>query len=76
MLGTARDRSSLHRLVRENTSGAKVNGKNESSAWVDVCQQITKRGASVFVYVNNHCSGHAPATVAQFLELWGKEESQ
>jgi uncharacterized protein YecE (DUF72 family) len=30
--------------------------------------------ASVYVYVNNHYSGHAPATVAQFLKLWDKRE--
>jgi uncharacterized protein YecE (DUF72 family) len=53
-----------------------VNRSKELHGWVDVCQQINKRGASVFVYVNNHYTGHAPATVAQFLELWSKREQQ
>ena len=30
----------------------------------------TKRGASVFVHVNNHDSGHARKAVADFLRLW------
>jgi uncharacterized protein YecE (DUF72 family) len=47
-----------------------VDRKKELHSWVDVCQQITKRGASVFVYVNNHYSGHAPKTVADFLKQW------
>jgi uncharacterized protein YecE (DUF72 family) len=49
-----------------------VDRKKELRSWVDVCQQITKRGSDVFVYVNNHYSGHAPKTVADFLKLWTK----
>jgi uncharacterized protein YecE (DUF72 family) len=51
-----------------------VNRSKELHSWVDVCQQITKRGASVYVYVNNHYSGHAPKTVADFLKLWDAEK--
>jgi hypothetical protein len=29
------------------------------------------RGVSTFVYVNDHFSGHARKTVADFLTLWG-----
>jgi uncharacterized protein YecE (DUF72 family) len=47
-----------------------VDRKKELHSWGDVCQQITKRGASVFVYVNNHYSGHALKTVANLLKLW------
>jgi uncharacterized protein YecE (DUF72 family) len=47
-----------------------VNRSKELHRWVDVCQQMTKRGASVFVYVNNHYAGHAPKTVADFVKLW------
>ena len=48
-----------------------VNRSKELHSWVDVCQQISKRWANVYVYVNNHYSGHAPKTVAAFLKLWG-----
>jgi uncharacterized protein YecE (DUF72 family) len=47
-----------------------VDRKKELRSWVNVCQQTVQRGASTFVYVNNHYSGHAPATVAEFLKMW------
>jgi uncharacterized protein YecE (DUF72 family) len=47
-----------------------VDRTRELHSWVDVCQQIAQRGASTYVYVNNHYSGHAPATVESFLKLW------
>jgi uncharacterized protein YecE (DUF72 family) len=47
-----------------------VNRSKELHSWVDVCQQINRRGAKVYVYVNNHYSGYAPKTVADFLKLW------
>jgi uncharacterized protein YecE (DUF72 family) len=47
-----------------------VDRSKELSSWVDVCQQTVRRGLPTFIYVNNHFAGHAPATVAQFLELW------
>jgi|ERR1700723_626195 len=48
-----------------------VNRSKELRSWVDVCHQTVRRGAATFVYVNNHYSGHAPKTVADFLKLWG-----
>jgi len=50
-----------------------VNRSKELGTWVDVCERTMKRGVSTFVYVNNHYSGHAPATVAQFLKLVQEE---
>jgi uncharacterized protein YecE (DUF72 family) len=50
-----------------------VDRKKELRSWVDVCQSTVKRGASTFVYVNNHYSGHAPKTVADFLSLWNSK---
>jgi uncharacterized protein YecE (DUF72 family) len=47
-----------------------VDRSAELQGWVSFCQQTVRRGISTYVYVNNHYSGHAPATVAQFLELW------
>ena len=44
------------------------------SSWVDVCQQTVRRGLPTFIYVNHHFAGHAPATVAQFLELWNTKQ--
>jgi uncharacterized protein YecE (DUF72 family) len=47
-----------------------VNRSKELRSWVDVCEKATRRGVSVWVYINNHYAGHAPATIAQFLKLW------
>ena len=47
-----------------------VDRSAELQSWVSFCQQTVRRGIPTYVYVNNHYSGHAPATVAQFLELW------
>ena len=51
-----------------------VDRSRELRSWVDVCQRIVRRGIPTFVYINNHYSGHAPATVAQFLSLWGDKQ--
>jgi uncharacterized protein YecE (DUF72 family) len=34
------------------------------------CEKLTKRGVDVFVYINNHYAGHAPAGVREFLQYW------
>ena len=47
-----------------------VDRSAELQSWVSFCQQTVRRGIPTYVYINNHYSGHAPATVAQFLELW------
>ena len=47
-----------------------VDRSAELQSWVSFCQKTVRRGIPMYVYVNNHYSGHAPATVEQFLELW------
>ena len=47
-----------------------VDRTHKLSSWVDYCQQIQRRGVTIFAYANNHFGGHAPATVRQFRELW------
>ena len=46
----------------------------DMQTWVDVCYRVQKRGATIFAYANNHYSGFAPATLAQFLGLWKQRE--
>ena len=54
-----------------------VDRRPELPEWAKVCYQTMRRGVSVFAYANNHFAGHAPATVAQFLELWpGKDRPE
>ena len=47
-----------------------VDRTTELSSWVDFCYQIRKRGVLIYAYANNHYAGHAPATIARFIELW------
>lgn len=47
-----------------------VDRSRELMSWVNVCQRTVRRGVSTYVYVNNHYSGFAPATVEQFQKLW------
>jgi uncharacterized protein YecE (DUF72 family) len=49
-----------------------VDRTSELHGWVNVCREIMRRGTPTFVYANNHYQGHGPATVAQFLEIWGR----
>jgi uncharacterized protein YecE (DUF72 family) len=47
-----------------------VDRSREIGDWTGVCEKITQRGVDVFVYINNHYAGHAPASVRQFLQQW------
>src|SRR5262249_10272241 len=47
-----------------------VDRTEELSSWVDFCQQVKRRGVTVYAYANNHFQGHGPATIAKFIELW------
>lgn len=47
-----------------------VNRTKELWNWIDICQQAVKRGVKVYLYINNHYAGFAPATVAQFVKMW------
>lgn len=51
-----------------------VDRSREIADWTDVCEKITRRGTDVFVYVNNHYAGHAPATVRDFLTRWKERQ--
>jgi len=47
-----------------------VDRTSQLKSWVDYLQPIKKRGLTIFAYANNHYSGHGPAAIAKFLELW------
>jgi uncharacterized protein YecE (DUF72 family) len=47
-----------------------VNRSKELRNWVNVCERTVKRGASTFVYINNHYSGCGFRTAEQFETLW------
>jgi uncharacterized protein YecE (DUF72 family) len=47
-----------------------VDRTTELSSWCDFCYQVIKRGMVIYAYSNNHFSGHAPATIEQFRDIW------
>ena len=49
-----------------------VNRTGEMKSWVDYLRPVKIRGITIYVYVNNHYTGFAPATAEKFLELWNK----
>jgi len=52
-----------------------VDRSKQLAEWVDICDRIKKRGVTIFAYANNHYAGHAPATIALFLDLWRRKGS-
>jgi uncharacterized protein YecE (DUF72 family) len=47
-----------------------IDRREELSCWVDFCYRLRKRGVWQYGYANNHYSGYAPGTIAQFRRLW------
>jgi uncharacterized protein YecE (DUF72 family) len=43
----------------------------ELASWASTLEGLAKRVERIYVYVNNHYAGHAPATVQQLQELLG-----
>ena len=50
-----------------------VDRRPELSEWAKVCYQTVRRGVSVFAG-QNQFAWDAPATIAQFLVLWPRED--
>lgn len=50
-----------------------VDRRKELVEWVEICRKLSARSVDIFAFANNHYAGHAPATVRQFWELWGKK---
>jgi uncharacterized protein YecE (DUF72 family) len=48
----------------------RIDRREELSCWVDYCYRLRKRGVWQYGYANNHYSGFAPGTIAQFRRLW------
>jgi uncharacterized protein YecE (DUF72 family) len=64
------DRKSIEQITK-TWDRTVVDRTSKLSSWVDFCQQVQRRGVTIYAYANNHFGGHAPATVRQFRELWG-----
>ena len=62
------DRKGIEKLTK-TWNKVIVDRSRELMSWVNVCQRTTQRGVTTYVYINNHFSGYAPATVEQFQKL-------
>ena len=53
-----------------------IDRQDDLRSWVVVLRRLVedKRIRKIFAFANNHYSGHAPATVKQFWELWGQKK--
>ena len=63
------DRKGIEKLTK-TWDKVIVDRSRELMSWVNVCQRTTQRGVTTYVYINNHFSGYAPATVEQLQKLW------
>ena len=68
------DRKGIERLTKVWDKTV-IDRTAEMQEWVKYCHLIQRRGITIFGYANNHYAGHGPATVATFLDLWGKQEA-
>ena len=50
-----------------------VDRRHEIAEWIRLCQRLRSRGVDLFVYINNHYSGFAPATVRDFVDAWTRD---
>ncbi|MDP6084968.1 MAG: DUF72 domain-containing protein [Nitrospinota bacterium] len=45
----------------------------DMNLWMPIIQEILSKGVkNVFVYFNNHYAGHAPGSVREFQNAWGR----
>lgn len=52
-----------------------VDRQNDLRSWVVVLRRLVedKRIRKIFAFANDHCAGHAPATVKLFTDLWNEK---
>jgi uncharacterized protein YecE (DUF72 family) len=63
LVGFHREFSYLGRVQRDRSQ--------ELASWATALKDLAKRVDRIYIYVNNHYAGHAPATVNQLKELLG-----
>ncbi len=47
-----------------------VNREREMESWVPAIDKLLERRLRVYAYFNNHYAGHAPGSIALFLDVW------
>jgi Uncharacterized conserved protein len=49
-----------------------VDRRREIDEWVSLCRRLRHRGVDLYVYINNHYSGFAPANIRDFVDAWNR----
>lgn len=49
-----------------------VDRRREIDEWVALCRKLRKRRVDLYVYINNHYSGFAPANIRDFIDAWNR----
>jgi uncharacterized protein YecE (DUF72 family) len=49
-----------------------IDRREDLTNWVELFRKFVARNLKIFAYSNNHYSGHGPATVKLFRDLWEK----
>jgi len=47
-----------------------IDRREDLMNWVDLFRKFVARNLKIFAYANNHYTGHGPATVKLFMDLW------
>jgi uncharacterized protein YecE (DUF72 family) len=47
-----------------------VNREREMESWIPAIDKLLERRLRVYAYFNNHYAGHAPGSIALFLDVW------
>jgi len=50
-----------------------IDRSRELADWENVLTRVRKRGEDLFIYINNHYSGHAPETVRAMRTYWERK---
>jgi uncharacterized protein YecE (DUF72 family) len=53
-----------------------VNREREMESWVPAIDKLLERRLRVYAYFNNHYAGHAPGSIALFLDVWNRMHVQ
>jgi uncharacterized protein YecE (DUF72 family) len=51
-----------------------VDRREDLTNWLELFRKFVARNLKIFAYANNHYSGHGPATVKLFWDLWNKKQ--
>ena len=60
-----------HKTITEDFSYVRDDKEEDLQWWRETVLQLSRAGREIFIFFNNHYSGHAPTTADRFKELLG-----